>query len=307
MERVLGWLARGVMFGFSLLSLEMAARCGRAFGFLAWVVDKRHRRVALANVEASRDLLGLDIPTKVFVRKHFMRIGENFASGLRGILMEHSEIEKRMEFQGLTELQAHVQEKQPKNLVFAIGHFGAFELYAFCTKALDGYQRMGTYRALKPPSVNAVLQSCRERTGLLYWERRLDAFTLRAALDKGRVALGLLCDQNASDRGVKGTFLRRPASTSTAPAVLAHRYDADLFTVVCHQVDIGRWRFDIEGPIATRDSGERRSVKEIMGDVNRVFETAIIKDPINWFWVHNRWRAIPEAGRERFERRGRNG
>ena len=28
-----------------------------------------------------------------------------------------------------------------------------------------------------------------------------------------------------------------------------------------------------------------------MRDVNRAFETAVRRDPANWFWVHRRWKA----------------
>ena len=28
-----------------------------------------------------------------------------------------------------------------------------------------------------------------------------------------------------------------------------------------------------------------------MRAVNRALETAVRRDPANWFWVHNRWRA----------------
>jgi hypothetical protein len=28
-----------------------------------------------------------------------------------------------------------------------------------------------------------------------------------------------------------------------------------------------------------------------MLDVNRAFEAAVRRDPANWFWVHNRWKA----------------
>jgi len=33
-----------------------------------------------------------------------------------------------------------------------------------------------------------------------------------------------------------------------------------------------------------------RSTEAIMLDVNRAFEEAVLRDPANWFWVHNRWK-----------------
>jgi lauroyl/myristoyl acyltransferase len=31
---------------------------------------------------------------------------------------------------------------------------------------------------------------------------------------------------------------------------------------------------------------------DIMRDVNTAFETAIRRDPVNWLWVHNRWKLV---------------
>ncbi len=38
------------------------------------------------------------------------------------------------------------------------------------------------------------------------------------------------------------------------------------------------------------ENGERRPVEGITKEVNQVFEEAILKDPLNWFWVHDRWK-----------------
>ena len=33
-----------------------------------------------------------------------------------------------------------------------------------------------------------------------------------------------------------------------------------------------------------------------MSDVNRAYETATLRDPANWFWVHNRWKPLRASG-----------
>ncbi|MBT7873307.1 MAG: lipid A biosynthesis acyltransferase, partial [Verrucomicrobia bacterium] len=51
-----------------------------------------------------------------------------------------------------------------------------------------------------------------------------------------------------------------------------------------------KWVVEFEKEIPTFSNGSKRSVEEVTADVNTAFEKAIHKDPLNWFWVHDRWK-----------------
>jgi KDO2-lipid IV(A) lauroyltransferase len=85
-------------------------------------------------------------------------------------------------------------------------------------------------------------------------------------------------------------FFGRDCATSVAPAVFALRYDCPLHTAICYRVGLGQWRIEISDEIPTREHGQARTVEAITADINREFETAVRRDPANWFWVHNRWK-----------------
>jgi lauroyl/myristoyl acyltransferase len=53
---------------------------------------------------------------------------------------------------------------------------------------------------------------------------------------------------------------------------------------------VGRWRVEIGAEIPTLEGGRPRPIEAVMLDVNRAYETAIRRDPANWFWVHKRWK-----------------
>jgi lauroyl/myristoyl acyltransferase len=62
------------------LPLRWVARAGRFGGALAWHLDRRHRRVALQNLERC---FGAELDTAARIaiaRENFRRIGENYAS-----------------------------------------------------------------------------------------------------------------------------------------------------------------------------------------------------------------------------------
>jgi KDO2-lipid IV(A) lauroyltransferase len=290
MDKLLFAVARTAILLLQALPLPWVARLGRAGGALAYRLDVRHRRVALANLKMcfGHEMSPAEIRT--IARENFRRIGENYASAIRTAAMDWQELQPHVEFVSDPMTFALTPDGQPRSLVAAIGHFGNFELYARVGQYYPGLRPATTYRALRQPSLNRLLRSLRERSGCLYFERRTDSAALRAAMSRPGTSLGLLADQNAGRAGAQIPFLGHDCSTSVAPAVFALRYHCPLRTAICHRVGLARWRIEVGPEIPTRENGRPRKTEAIMRDVNRAFEAAVRRDPANWFWVHNRWK-----------------
>ena len=91
----------------------------------------------------------------------------------------------------------------PRGCVAAIGHFGNFELYARSGQFAPAYRCATTYRGFRQPSLNRLLQRLRERSGCLFFERRVRGPALRAFMRQPGVVLGLLSDQAAGQNGLR--------------------------------------------------------------------------------------------------------
>jgi KDO2-lipid IV(A) lauroyltransferase len=63
-------------------------------------------------------------------------------------------------------------------------------------------------------------------------------------------------------------------------------------TGICYRVGLAQWRIEAGAEIPTHENGQARTTMSIMSDINRAFEVAVRRDPANWFWVHNRWKAL---------------
>ena len=279
---ILYFLARGLILLIQWLPLPLAARLGRFGGALAFRLDARHRRVALENLQMCFGGEKSPAEIRALARENFYRIGENFCCAVKTAVMSAEQLRPYVEFVRTRDLDP------PRRLVVAIGHFGNFELYSRFQDISPGYQCATTYRALKQPEFNRLLQTIREKSGCLFFERRTEAPLLRAAMNRPNILLGLLADQSA--RGMRAPFFGRDCDTGLAPAVFALRYHCDLYTAFCFRVDPAKWRLELGDKIATHQDGSPRSSEDIMRDVNRSFETAIRRDPANWFWVHRRWK-----------------
>ena len=281
-------LARIVVAFLQMLPLGAVAWLGRCLGALAYVLDGRHRNVTRRNLAAAFPEMS-DAEVRALAKENFKRIGESFACAAKTAGMDAEAIRRVLECGGAEKLPPAQDGVRP-SVVIAVGHFGNFELYARTNLFVPGYQMATTYRGLRQPGLNALMQSLRAKSGALYFERRKDAAELKTALARPGLMLGLLADQHAGDRGARLPFFGRDCSTSLAAPVLAQRYGCRLFTCLCYRTAPGRWRLEFGNEIPTHTEGQPRPTEAIAADINRAFETAIRRDPANWFWVHNRWK-----------------
>ena len=276
-----------------LFPLPWVAWGGRMAGLLAFQVDRRHRRVAIGQLEwflkhADRE----GDPIKM-AREHFQRLGENYICAVKTAGMKPEALEKHIEFKGIDLFEKPANSASPaewKNgWIIAIGHFGNFELYARSLSSLNGRVGAATYRGLNQPGLNRLLQELRASSGVRFFDRRKEVGDLRRLMTDGSVVLGLLADQVAGS-GIFLDFLGEKCLCSTAPAIFSQRYHCRLATAVCYRTGPAKWVVEFEEEIPTLAEGSRRPVEEITQDVNSAFEKAIFKDPLNWFWVHDRWK-----------------
>jgi KDO2-lipid IV(A) lauroyltransferase len=287
MNFVIYWLGRAFIAFVQALPLRLVARLGRIGGGLAFYLTARYRRVTLNNLTLVFGQEKSPEEIRELAKENFRRIGENYASAIKTAGMSFESLRPHIEFIGFERLPPN-PPNAPRNVVMAIGHFGNFELYARIQHVRPDYQGATTYRGLKQPAVNRLLQSLRGQSGCLFFERRTEGDKLKQLMNQGGVQLGLLADQ--SSRGLRSPFLGHDCHTGLAPAVLALRYHARIFSIICFRVSLAKWRIELGDEISTHENGQPRTSEAIMRDVNRDLEAAVRRDPANWFWVHRRWK-----------------
>lgn len=296
MDTILYILARALISLLQALPLRVVALMGRVGGGVFYFLDARHRRVAIRNIALCFPDLSAS-EAQALAKENFRRIGENFSCAVKTASMPDHEIAKLIDVSGIEKFYAPQPGRKLASRVFAIGHFGNFELYARGVMYVPGYRFATTYRGLRQPSLNRLLQSLRQQSGCLFFERRTDADALKQAMNEGSLLLGLLSDQSGGDKGLRLKLFGRECSTGAAAAVLALRYDSPLFTSICYRTSLARWRIEVGNEIPTHFNNQPRPTADIMQDVNAAFEAAIRKDPANWFWVHNRWKSSGRASK----------
>jgi lauroyl/myristoyl acyltransferase len=291
-EFILVFIARCAFSGIRALPLRGAARLGRFLGWVTFLIDRRHRRVALTNIKAvySREKSPKEIHE--LARENFRRIGENFASGICMAGLVGEKLDRVLEVVGLEKVIPNEKTDPPPSRILAIGHFGNFEIFSRVACMFSDHKTATTYHAIKPEALNDLLLSYRESSNLVFLERTRDAAKLKSMLKAGGIVLGLVCDQSGGARGVHGPFMGIGCSTSAAPAAFARRFNYPLYTTICYRIGLAKWRIEFGDEIPLHEGGELRTAEAITEDMNKAFDRAVRRDPANWFWVHNRWKLV---------------
>jgi lauroyl/myristoyl acyltransferase len=273
-----------------LLPMRWAAQLGRRCGQMAYFIDARHRRVARKNLTACFAATKTPEEISAIAHENFKRIGENICCAIKSASMDEEAVSHVLDLQ-----QSHSENSDraltARNVLLASGHFGSFEMFSRIVPHFQTYRHAATYRGIRPESLDQLLKGLRSKAGMVMYERRAGAELLKKELKDGGLMLLLFSDQSDRENGLELPFLGRPAFTNRAPAVMASRYDCALFVPICYRVGLGQYRIEMGEPIATRlPDGTKRSCDAITRDINFAYEAAILRDPANWFWVHNRWK-----------------
>lgn len=285
---ILGSFARLLIWMLQSIPLTWAARVGRFAGWIGWLLDRRHRAAALDNLRLAFGCELTESAIQAIGSEHFKRLGENYASAIKTASMSDAELRPHLEFINYPETLPAAKGIS----VYAIGHFGNFEIIARMQAWAENRRLVTTYRALRSKVLDGLLQELRRKSGILYFERTKDAAALRSTLHRGDILFGILSDQHAGKRGLWIPFFGRHCSTTAAPAVYALRFRAKLFVGTCFRTRLAHWRLEFSEPIPTHSpDGKARSPEEIMTEVNQRLEQSVRRDPANWFWVHRRWKA----------------
>jgi KDO2-lipid IV(A) lauroyltransferase len=277
---------RGVV---ALLPHAVVRGLGATLGLMFYVVDAKHRRVAVTNLAQA-------FPTRSphevrrITRHMFKHFGRLLFEILKFSTLSHARMLERVEFEG--EERARLAYSQGRGVLFFTGHFGFWELHA----VVHGLQLrpIGVLaRALDNPRLNRLLEDVRGRTGnsVIYRQGAVRRVLKTLAAGEG---VAMLIDQHMhSADAIWVDFFQRPASTTSTLAALALRTGAPVVPVFALPVAGGRYRMIYEHAVAPPDGDGPEAIREFTQRCTDVLEMYVRRHPELWLWMHRRWRDAP--------------
>jgi KDO2-lipid IV(A) lauroyltransferase len=291
-QRVEYLAAVAVRWYVSVLPAPLARAAGAAIGWLFYVVDGRHRRLAVEQLQRAFPLKSA-AECRAIARATFVHFGRLVLAVLRFSGLSPDAMRAHVEIEGEERVRAALAAG--KGALFITGHFGYWELHALA-HATHFPPICLLARPLDNPALHGLLERIRTATGnkLIYKQGALRR-VLRALEQNEGVAV--LIDQHAqSGDAVTVEFFNRPAATTSTVAVLALRTGAPLIPVFALPLPGGRYRLIYEHPVELPPATSADPVRELTQRCTDVLEMYVRRHPHLWLWMHNRWRVAEPEG-----------
>jgi KDO2-lipid IV(A) lauroyltransferase len=264
---------------------DLVRATGRRLGALAHGLDRKHRSLADANIQATMPEMGEE-ERRQTVKRCYRNFGSAFCEPFSASKFSEADLASRFRFEGWS----HVEEvlHPGKALMFICGHFGSWQVATYPLSHRLG----GLHVVARPPDNPYVARDAsrmRERFGVKVLPRKGVAHRLFNLLRKG-ARVGIVIDQRPPPMtGVVVPFLGRPARTSETPAVAAIHTRTSAVPMACRYDGDGRYvmRF---GPAIEPEPKGPGAAERLMERYLEAVGRDILAEPEHWFWMHDRWK-----------------
>lgn len=272
---------------FRALPRRVAHGLGALLGWTWYHLIPVRRGVARANLRTSFPGMSGSERRRI-ARRCFVHLARCAVEFLRLPGLTREKAERLVEHAGGEHLERALGEG--RGVIVATAHFGNFDLMA-CAEALRGVPLHVVTREQHVRGINRTWMRVRARCGVKFIPVKDAAWRIHRLLRAGQV-VALVIDQHMPPgRGLEVPFFGRPASTTHAPALLAHTTGAPVLPVTAERLPGGRHRVVIEPPRrADKDADRAAEVLRITTDLNRWLEDRIRQKPDHWLWIHRRWK-----------------
>ncbi len=259
---------------------------GAGAGRLAYRLDSRHRRIACENLALAFPGTLAEQEVAALARAVFENLGRTAVDVARsGTVLKKTD---SWRVEGLERLLA--ARDRGKGVLVLTAHFGPWELLPLM--AALRYQPIHVVaRPMDNPWLDDLVTRLRERGGNRVI-RKHDALPSILRLLRQGETVGMLIDQHITEeQGVVVPFFGRPASTVSAPALLAIRSGAAVVSAGIVREGRGRYCVRLTEEVAVARTGDlKRDIAVNTARFTGALERLIRQRPDHWFWVHRRWK-----------------
>ncbi len=292
-----------LLSAINAIPLSLKIWFGEGLGRVLYVLDGRHRRIALRNLALAFKEKNLK-ERKQIVRSVFRNLGRIFAEITYISRFNHQNIGHHVEMEGLENLQRALAKGRGV-LVFT-AHFGNWEWMAASFPLIFGQRCHVVVRPLDNRFLDGFLERLRTWTGNETVPKQ-KAMGRLLRLMKSKEIVGILLDQNmAWQEGVFVDFFGELACTNTGMTAVALRTGAPVVPVFNVRQEDGRYRVIFEPEVPLIQTGDKD--KDLQKNTERftsIIERYVRNHPDHWLWVHQRWKTRPWQVKK--TKRGNNG
>lgn len=286
---------------YSLFSLgrfanrKMLLKWHGSLAVLVYSLTKKTRKAIASNLETA---FGPSSDPQVYDnmgKKLFSCLGKTLTDySLFSKMKTKDQFSKYFTFEGEENLQKAYN--RGKGVLCMVVHTPGWEFSAIMPPIL-GYPTLGVSSRIKNPAINRLMIDMRESRGMKNITRDRCYEILMNELSMGKCLIIMIDQDSMNIRGEFLKFFGKDAYTPIGCARLAQETGAALvpmYTVRNESTDTYTFKMLPEVPFETKET-DIETYRYNTQKYNDVIESIIRENPIQWVWMHNRWKTTPET------------
>lgn len=282
-----------IFYTFGLIPFTLRNKVSFLIGKLWYLVDKRHRDVAINNIsKAYGDSLTKKEKVKL-AKSVFTELPKLIFEAGWSLRLKKDSLKKHIKIEG----QKNIEDafERGKGVIILTGHLGSWELLTLVPGIVD-HKFHDIYRPMDYQPLRRFFHLFRTRFGMGLIPKKRAMREIIRTISRGE-GVGIPLDQSCNTyAGVFVNFFGHPTCTNKAIARVAMKTKASVVPVFLVREEKG-YKVIIDKIVDTIDSGDRDlDVKTNTENYNKIIEKYIRQYPNQWFWVHNRWKTkMPDS------------
>ena len=276
----------------SLIPWKLRLSVGKILGSMFFHLDKRHRLIALSNLETAFGSQLSRKERKNIAHNSFMHFGRALMEIIGFHKLKEEQKNKLFRVKGEKNIQTALQEG--KGILLFTAHYGNWEIAAsyICKKA----KLSVIARALDNRLLEKELLKYRMNIGEKVIYKHQATKQILQAL-RAREVVAFLIDQNVlRSQAVFVDFFGRKAATTPSLAAFYLRTKSPILPAFSFPISSHAYLLKILSPLKMDLKGNYDDdVLKITQICTKIIEDQIRKNPNCWFWFHNRWKTRPEG------------
>jgi KDO2-lipid IV(A) lauroyltransferase len=287
-----------------LLPWNAACRLGRVYGYCGFLLWPEARRTGMINL---RRAYGSEVSCSKARRWTFQVFGNMGQSLAEGIQFGRRYKDAGNAWEQFCEIEdralADRLRQDPRPKIFASGHLGSWEAALQLLSLSIQHQGAAVVRRTDNPFLNRVIRRLRLKTHS-QWIEKTGAVTECLRRLQGGESVAILFDENGRWHGSCAQFFGRPASTRKTAALLSLITGAPIVLGAMVRRK-GSQPYLFKLALIEPSCFERRpeSHRQITQAMLNIFERWVREYPLQWRWIHWRWKNRPDGSEESYSRR----
>ena len=281
------WIGLGCLRLICLLPHRVGLSIGKAIGRLVHCFAATRRAIVRRNIELCFPELTIEERNQL-ARQHFEALGMSIIELGVGRWASDDKIMALTSIEGLDHLEGPLQDGQGVILLGA--HFTTLEVTGRALRKL-GISFAAVYRRNRSEFVTEFLRTGRERSAEVIIEKR-DIKSMVRKLRGGGI-VWYAPDQSYKRKGAEVVpFFGVPSMHTTATSVLARLGRATVVPLFQQRLPDGKYLVKLHPPL--KDFPGSDPVEDVMKYM-RVLEEAVRACPEQYFWIHRKFKDLPEG------------